>query len=51
MQVLWLGLRPGLLLQHQGRLLAFGEHRLPFAILAVERQNPIAGLRRSTLRR
>ena len=44
MQVLRFGLRPGLLLQDEGRALAVGERRLPFTIFAVERQDPIAGL-------
>ena len=44
MQVLRLGLRPGLFLQGQDRAFAVGEGCLPFTIFAVERQNAVAGL-------
>ena len=43
-QVLRLGLRPGLFLQDQDGAFAIGERRLPFTIFAIERQNPVASL-------
>ena len=44
MQVLRLGLRPGLFFQGQDWAFAIGKRRLPFTIFAIERQNPVAGL-------